>query len=392
MRRIYLDHNATSPLDPRAAAAMAPWQSTRFGNPSSLHFEGREARRAVESARETTAALLGVDPSEITFTGGATEANATVIAAAGARAGGRWLASTVEHASVYEPLKTWADAGGAVGWVAVDASGRLRADALEDALGPPCLGLSLLAANNETGALQPVAAAAQSAARRGAGVHVDAAQMLGKARFRLDDPGMEGVQWAVLSAHKCGGPQGVGVLWTRRGAPFRPLLRGGGQERDRRAGTENVAGIVGFAEAARRAVEELEVRRARLSAAEHAFLSALGAAGVDVHRHGPMHGEDRLPGTLYLRIAGRSGEGMVLGLDLLGVAVGLGSACASGAATPSRVLEAMSVPKAENLESFRVSFGPQTSTDDAVEAAQRLLRHLRPNPAGPGIDEKSVSR
>jgi cysteine desulfurase len=276
MRRIYLDHNASTPVDPRVRDAILPWLGDAAGNPGSLHAEGRAARRAVEDAREEAARLVGGDAREIVFTSGATEAVATALrgAAAARPTPGRLVVSAVEHACVLETAAVLAREGWTIDELPVDRSGVIDLAALDRLLTRPCDGVVAMAANNESGAVQPLAEIDRRCAAAGVPLHVDAAQAPGKIRF--DAASLRALTSAVLSAHKCGGPKGVGALWIRRETKLRPLFVGGGQERDRRAGTENVPGIVGFGVAARLAREELEVRRRALLAAEDAFLDATG--------------------------------------------------------------------------------------------------------------------
>ncbi len=383
MQRIYLDHNASTPMDPRVVAAMQRWLGSAGGNPSSIHTEGRAARRAVEDARDDVASLLGADAVEIVFTSGATEANVTALRGAFGVDGSpqRLLVSAVEHASILEPLRSGAAKTSGAVLLPVDREGRLELAALELELRVPTDGVVLMAANNETGALQPIREAADLCAARGVRLHVDAVQLPGKVAATV--AAIPGVTSAVVSAHKFGGPKGAGALWIKSSTRCRPLLIGGGQERDRRAGTENVPAIVGFGVAARIANEELSERTTRLLAAESAFLNRLQVIGVNHFRNGPLDAMHRLPGTINLLLPGRSGEAVVMGLDLEGVAVGLGSACASGAAKPSHVLAAMGLRPEDILSSIRISCGHGTSIEEAIAAADRLLRVLTRIDAAP---------
>lgn len=366
--RIHLDHNAGAPLDPRVLEAMFPWMESRHGNPSSLHFSGREARRAVEDSREEVAALLGGPADEIVFTSGATEANAAAVAAAGRRgAPARILVSAVEHPSVLEPAFDRRLSGDEVGILPVDAEGRIRLDALEVALARPADGVFAMAVNNEVGTIQPWEEIGSRCREAGVPFHCDAVQAAGKIPFAA---GASGAATASLSAHKIGGPKGAGALWVRRGHAFRPLIRGGGQERGRRAGTENVPAIAGFGMACRLAREGLADRNAALRRAEEVFWEALRARVPIVVRHGPADPARRVPGTLSLRVPGLSGETLMIALDLKGVSVSLGSACSSGAAQPSHVLAAMGLHKVENLESCRVSFGWSHGDQELARAAE----------------------
>ena len=383
MQRIYLDHNASTPTDPRVVDAMQRWLGAACGNPSSIHTEGRAARRAVEDAREAVASLLGAETSEIVFTSGATEANVTALRGMFGAEGrpSRLLVSAVEHASILEPLRSGSASGAGTVLLPVDREGRLEPAALEEALRQPADGVVLMAANNETGALQPIREAAELCAAKGIRLHVDAVQLPGK--VAADVASIPGVTSAVVSGHKFGGPKGAGALWIRRSTRCRPLLIGGGQERDRRAGTENVPALVGFGVAARLAKDELPARRSALLAAETVFLNRLQELGVGCRRNGPLDPAHRLPGTINLLFPGRSGEAVVMGLDLEGVAVGLGSACASGAAKPSHVLSAMGLKTEDVLASIRLSCGGGTSVGEATTAAERLHRVLSRIDAAP---------
>jgi cysteine desulfurase len=352
--RIYLDHNAGAPLRPEARSAMLACLGAP-ANPSSAHREGARARAAVETARAEVAALVGAAPAEIVFTAGATEANNLAIRGA---AGGRRIVTTaVEHASVLETARAL-DVPLAV--VGVDAEGRVDADAVVAA----CDGTTALAsvglANGEVGSVAPVAEIAARLRGRGVLLHTDAAQAAG--RLPLDVAAL-GVDLLSLSAHKLGGPAGVGALWVRRGVSLAPQLTGGSQERGRRAGTENVAGIVGFGVAARLARSELSEASARMRALAERLWAGLCARLPDVVRNGPVAGP-RLPNTLNLSVPGCTGESLMVLLDLAGIAVSVGSACATGAAEPSHVLRAMGRDAEAARGGLRLSLGPTTSAAD----------------------------
>jgi cysteine desulfurase len=371
LTRIYLDHNATTPVRPEVVQAMLPFLTGGFGNPSSPHAEGRVARRAVEEAREQVALLLEAEPRDLVFTSGATEANAQAIL--GRMGEGRILLSAVEHPSVLDAAAALGPEGGSWRRIPVDGHGRIRMDLLEEALGEGAALVAVMAANNEVGTLQPLGEVLRLAQERRVPVHVDAVQMPGKHTFSV--AGIPSGS-ASLSGHKFGGPKGVGVLWVHPEHRLRPWLRGGGQERGRRAGTENVAGIVGMGEAARLCRLEAKQRQAALARAELRFLEALRRRGVGVQRHGDPDPAGRLPGTLSLRFPGHRGQDLLIALDLAGVAISLGSACSSGAAEPSRVLAAMGLPTTENLESVRISLGGGETVDELEEAAARISRCL----------------
>jgi cysteine desulfurase len=374
MKRIYLDWNATAPPDPRVLDRMLPYFRGNFGNPSSLHEEGRDARRAIEEARETVAAAIGAEPREIVFCSGATEANNLALAGLAAARPGAVAASAIEHPSVLECAEALRRGGRSVTILPVSRRGVVDPPAVEHALAErPCL-VALMAANNETGAVQPIADVATECARAGVPLHVDAVQTLGKVAF---DVRHRGITSASFSAHKIGGPKGAGALFIRAESGIERQIHGGGQERGRRAGTENVAAIVGLGAAVELARAELDGRRERLRRVEGRFLDALAAAGVRPVAPCDPGDEHRLPGTLSLRFPGVSGEGMLFALDLLGVSVSLGSACSSGAARPSHVLMAAGVSKHDCLETVRISMGAGTLPEDAEAAAAAIASVVR---------------
>ena len=359
---VYLDHNATTQLDPRVREAMLPWLGERFGNPSSIHRVGQAARNAVEEAREHVAALIGARPPEVVFTASGTEANDTVVASAvesarrSAAGGGHLAISAVEHPSVRQAAARAARAGLEVTWVPPGEDGVVPAAAMIGALRPDTLLACLMLANNEVGTLQPVAAVAAECRARGIPLLCDAVQAVGKVPV---DVGSLGVDLLVLGAHKFGGPLGAAALWIRDGVEVESLLVGGSQERRRRAGTENVAGIVGLGAAAALARDEVDgqlrpPRPLQLAALRDRFEAGLRAVpGAIVHcRTAP-----RLPNTSHVAFAGVEGEALLIRLDLAGFAVSTGSACSSGTVEPSQTLLAMGLSPAEALSSIRVSFG-----------------------------------
>lgn len=359
---VYLDHNATTPLDPRVREAMLPWLGERFGNPSSIHRVGQAARNAVEEAREHVAALIGARPPEVVFTASGTEANDTVVASAVERArrsaagGGHLAISAVEHPSVREAAARAARAGLEVTRVPPGEDGVVPAAAMIGALRPDTLLACLMLANNEVGTLQPVAAVAAECRARGILLLCDAVQAVGKVPV---DVASLGVDLLVLGAHKFGGPLGAAALWIRDGVEVESLLVGGSQERRRRAGTENVAAIVGLGAAAALARDEVDgqlrpPRPLQLAALRDRFEAGLRAVpGAIVHcRTAP-----RLPNTSHVAFTGVEGEALLIRLDLAGFAVSTGSACSSGTVEPSQTLLAMGLSPAEALSSIRVSFG-----------------------------------
>ena len=351
--RIYLDHNATTPVRDEVAEAMVRALRDLPGNPSSVHAEGAAARAAVERARECVAALVGAAPGEVIFTSGATEANHAAlqtVAAAGPHAA--LVTSTAEHPSVEEGAAALEARGHPVSRVGVDADGRLDLAGLDDALvrGPTLA--SLILANNETGVLQDGPALGARARAGGVPLHLDATQAVGKLPV---DVAQLGASLLSASAHKFGGPKGVGFLVCRRGAPLAPWLRGGPQERGRRGGTENVAGIVGLGAACELAARELPERALRYAALRDRLWAGLCEKVARVRRNGPPDGV--LPNTLSVEFEGADGEALLQALDLEGVAASMGAACHSGSITPSRVLAAMGRSPAQARASLRFSVG-----------------------------------
>lgn len=365
----YLDHNATTPLDERVLEAMLPHLRAGFGNPSSLHGFGRAARAALDRAREQVGALVGAHPSQVVFTSGGTEANNTALKGAAARApGGAIAVSAVEHASVLEPAAALGRQGHEVTRVAVDGDGRVTAEALATALaGTPAL-VSVMAANNETGTVQDIAAIAAAARERGALFHTDAVQMAGKLPL---DFAASGAHLMSLSAHKLYGPKGVGALVVDKAVDWEPLLHGGGQERGRRGGTENLAGIVGFGRAAELAAAELADHQGRMQALRDRLEARLAEAVPEALVLAPE--AERLPNTVMLAVPGLDGETLLLGLDQAGFAVSSGAACGSAKTEPSHVLAAMGIPNETAQCSLRVTLG-RDNTEEDVDAFVAALR------------------
>lgn len=369
--RVYLDWNATTPLRSEARAAMVAAYDL-VGNPSSVHAEGREARRLVEEARSTLASAVGALPRNVVFTSAGTEANALALSP-GLRgsSGGpveRLLVSAVEHASVLAGGRFPADK---VGHIRVTRAGVVDLDHLKALLkdGPPTL-VSIMAANNEAGALQPVAEAARIVHDAGGLLHVDAIQALGKIAFNINAVGAD---LATFSAHKIGGPKGTGALVVAEGVSgVEPLLRGGGQELNRRAGTENVAGIAGFGAAVRAALQALPEDAKRMATLRDRLENGIRAiAGATIF----SDNTERLPNTILFTAPGLKAETAVIGFDLEGIAVSSGSACSSGKVQSSHVLSAMGFDPAVAQGAVRLSLGWSTEPDDinrALEAWRKL--------------------
>jgi cysteine desulfurase len=370
--RIYLDHNATTPVREEVAEAMLRALRDGFGNPSSVHAEGAAARAAVERAREQAAALVGAEPAELIFTSGASEANNAALAGmlGAAGPGSRLVTTTAEHPSVEEPAAALEARGHRVTRVPVDADGRIDAAAFAAALAEPAALASLLFANNETGVLQDAAALAACCAERGVPLHLDATQAVGK--WPVQRAAL-GADLLSASAHKFGGPKGAGFLVQRRGLALEPWLRGGPQERGRRGGTENVAGIVGLGVACELAARELETRVREWGRLRDRLWEGIREKIPRVRRNGCAR--HALPSTLSVEFIGADGEALLQALDLEGVAVSAGAACHSGSVTPSRVLRAMGRSDAEARASLRLSLGHGVG-DAEIERVLALLPDL----------------
>jgi cysteine desulfurase len=365
MMRIYLDHNATTPIDPRALDAMLPFLREEYGNPSSLHWFGQRARRAVEDARAQVAALVGAEPAEMVFTGGGSESDNMALRGVVAKARPPRLGivcSAIEHHAVLNTARALRDEGRPLATARVGEGGALDLGDLAGRIDGATALVSIMLANNETGVLQPVAEAARLAHAAGALVHCDAVQAAGKVPV---DVRTLDVDLLALSAHKIYGPKGVGALYVRRGTPMAPLLRGGGQERNRRAGTENVAGVVGFGAAAALAREDLEAEAARVAALRDRLEARLLAIpGARKNGEGP-----RVPNTANVSFDGLDAEAVLIALDLEGVAASTGAACAAGGIEPSHVLRAMGFPPERVQSSLRLSLGRSTTAADVARAA-----------------------
>jgi cysteine desulfurase len=370
---LYFDHAATTPLRSEALDAMRPHLTGAFGNPSSAHRWGRQARAALDGARAECARAVGAAPAEIAFVRGGTEADNMAVlgrAAVAMAAGERPLvvATAIEHPAVREACDQVAARGGESVRVAVDPTGELDDDALDCALSRGACVLSVMWVNNEVGTVLPVARVAARARSAGVVVHSDAVQAVGKVPV---DFGRAGLDLASMTAHKIGGPRGVGLLYRRRGVKLAPLLFGGGQERRLRPGTEDVAGAVGLARALTLAVEEQAEEAERL-AAERDRLQAIVVNALPGTRVFGAEGE-RAPHLLNLGFPGLAPAHLVIAFDLAGVAVSGGSACASGSTATSPVLRALYGEEAEGLASVRFSLGRTTTSKEVSEAANRTI-------------------
>ena len=368
MQRIYLDHNASTPLHPRALEAMLPVLREGFGNPSSLHWFGQQARAAIDEARGQVAALVGGEPSEVVFTGSGTEADNMAlrgVAAVAREPRRKILYAAFEHHAVVNTAKALAEEGLPVEAVRVGVDGRLDLADLEARLGEDTALVAVMLANNETGAIQPLEEVVALARRHGALVHCDAVQAAGKIPL---DVARLGVDTLALSAHKIYGPKGVGALWVKRGTRLKAHVRGGSQERNRRAGTENVAGVVGFGAAAALAREDLGAEAPRLCGLRDRLEARLLAVpGSRRNGDGP-----RVPNTANVSFEGIEAESLLMALDLMGIAVSTGAACAAGAVEPSHVLRAMGLPLERVQGSVRFSLGRGTTEEQIDRAADAV--------------------
>ena len=366
---IYLDNNATTPVDPRVREAMLPFLGEAFGNPSSPHAPGRAAREAVEKARAQVAALVGAPAGSVVFTGGGTESITTAIRGAlAAQPGKRHIVtSSIEHSATKNLCEQLAREGCEVTWLRVDATGRPDLAEYAAALRDDTALVSVIWANNETGVIFPVEEMARLADERRIVFHADAVQAAGKIPLDL---ARVPAHLLSLAAHKLHGPKGVGALFVRPGLGLPPWLRGGGQESGRRAGTENVPGLVGFGLAAELAAAALAVEMPRVASLRNKFESGVRALFPDARFHGdPAH---RLPNTTNFALPGRDAQGLLAGLDRLGVACSVGSACTSGAVDASHVLRAMGVGDDEARSSLRFSFS-RMNTPGEVQGALAAL-------------------
>ena len=354
MSAIYLDYNATAPVRPEAARAVAEALAQVHGNPSSTHAFGAAARDLLVRARREVAAAAGVPADTIVFTSGATESNNTVLFHAARRArGGRVVTCATEHPSVLETTRALAAHGLVTALVPVERDGRVDPERFAAALRPGDALATLMWANNETGGVQPIAELARRAAAAGVPFHTDAVQALGKLPLGL---AQLPVDYASFSAHKLGGPKGVGALYVRAGASFEPLFHGGSQERGRRPGTENVPGIAGFGAACAAAGADLDAAGERHARLRERLWDGIRRALPEAVRNGAR--EHTLAHTLNVSFPGASGEALVEALDLEGIAVATGAACHAGSTEPSHVLSAMGLPRELGTSALRFSLGP----------------------------------
>ena len=378
MRRIYLDYAATTRTRPEVIEAMLPYFTEAFGNPSSIHSFGQEAKGAMEEARDRVAALIGARRVEIVFTSGGTEADNLAlegVAFAGEHKGDHIIASVIEHHAVLETLKFLAKRGFEVSYVPVDEHGLVDPQDVKDAITSRTILISVMHANNEVGTVQPIADIGRIAQETGIYFHTDAVQTVGHIPVDVRELGIDMLS---MSAHKLYGPKGVGALYIRRGTKVAPLVHGGEQERRRRAGTENVAGIVGFGKAAELAQEELVDEAQRLVSLRDSLIRGLMERIDDVRLNG--HPTKRLPNNANVTVQYVEGESMVLSLDMEGIAISTGSACSSASLEPSHVLLAMGLSHEEAHGSLRLSLGRWNTEEDIdrmLEVLPTVVARLR---------------
>ncbi|MCK9482749.1 MAG: cysteine desulfurase [Candidatus Marinimicrobia bacterium] len=382
-RFIYLDHNATTPLHPEVKNTITEMMEI-YGNPSSLHSAGRIARQKIEQSRETVAGFIGAAPDEIIFVGSGSEANNTVLNSLSCssqvcrlerKSRDSIITTAIEHPCIMETSKCLRERGFPVNHLPVDVNGKVKIDKLRELLTYQTALVSVMYANNEIGTIQDIKTIAEITHSRGAFFHTDAVQAVGKIPVDVKDLN---VDFLTLSAHKIYGPKGIGALYIRRGTPFCPMIRGGHQERGRRAGTENTIGIVAFAKAIEMRQQEMHDEAERLNRFRKILIDGIKNNIPDVQFNG--HPTDVLPGTLNVSFVGAEGESILLYLDLEGIGVSTGSACASGSLDPSHVILATGIGAELAHGSIRISMGRENTLDDiqyTISALKRVIQRVR---------------
>jgi cysteine desulfurase len=379
MRRVYLDHSATTPVDREVADLMMVYFIEKYGNPSSIHSFGREARHALEEARSQVAGLLGAKPEEITFTSGGTEAdNLAILGLAEARQekGRHLIVSAIEHHAVLDTVKYLEKAGFTLTVLPVNSAGIVELDEVRKSLRPDTILVSVMHANNEVGSIQPVAEIGRIVREHGAAFHIDAVQTLGKIPVNVEELKAD---LLTISAHKIYGPKGVGALYVRKGVRISPLMHGGGQEKKRRSGTENTPAIIGFGKACELAAQRMTEEAERVKKLRDKLLTGIVESIKYVKVNGPM-GDLRLPNNVNVSIEFVEGESLLLSLDMLGIAASSGSACTSGSLDPSHVLLAMGLPHEIAHGSLRFTLGRQNTEEDVayvLEHLPKIVERLR---------------
>jgi len=368
MKRIYMDHSATTPVAAQVMQAMLPYFSDKFGNASSLHSFGLEAKEALEESREKVAKLLGASPEEIIFTSGGTESDNLAlkgIARRNSEHGRHIITTCVEHPAILETCKTLEKEGFAVTYLPVTGEGLVDMAALQAAIRPETILISIMHANNEVGTIQPLEEIGKLAAERDIYLHTDAVQSVGKIPTDVNALGVDSLS---LSAHKLYGPKGVGALYIRKGTKLESIVQGGGHERGLRSGTENVAGIVGLARAAELCSESMAAEGERLSKLRDRLAAQVLEKVKDAWINGTM--KRRLPGSLNFGFSYVEGESLLLYLDSKGIAVSTGSACSSHKLQPSHVLLALGLKPEECHGSLRITMGRSNTEEDVDYVAE----------------------
>jgi cysteine desulfurase len=378
MKRIYLDYAATTPVHPDVLQAMLPYFTESFGNPSSIHSYGQESKEAIEKARIQVAELIGARSEEIIFTSGGTEADNYAlqgICLANRNKGNHIITTATEHHAVLETCKFLEKSGCDVNYLPVDKYGMVDPDSIRQAIKPQTVLLSIMHANNEVGTIQPVAEAGRIAHEAGVYFHTDAVQTVG--HIPADVNGL-GVDLMSISAHKLYGPKGIGALYIRKGVKLSPFIHGGGQEKGRRSGTENVAGIVGLGKAAEIAHREMAEEAARLTGLRDTFIAHLQQRIDDTYLNG--HPVQRLPNNVNVSIKYVEGESILLNLDMKGICASTGSACSSGNLEPSHVLLSMGCSHEQAHGSLRFTLGKWTTDEDlkkVLDVLPPIIEKLR---------------
>jgi len=378
MRKVYLDHNATTPTHPEVVKAMLPYYGKIYGNPSSIHQFGQEARKAIDEAREKVADFIGAIQEEIIFTSGGTEADNFAIkgiAYANEKKGKHIITSSIEHHAVLNPCKYLEKQGFQVTYLPVDKYGLVDPDEVEKAITKETILITIMHANNEIGTIEPIAEIGKIAKEKGICLHTDAVQTVGKIPVNVNKLNIDSLS---LSAHKIYGPKGIGGLYVRKGIRIQPLIEGGHHEKNRRAGTENVPAIVGLGKAVEIAKTTLDKESIYLTNLRDGLCSGIGEKIDSVYLNG--HPGKRLPNTLNMSFEFVEGESIILNLDMKGIAVSSGSACTSGSLEPSHVLKAMGVEPAIAQGSVRFSLGKDNTEEDidyVLEVLPEIIVRLR---------------
>lgn len=394
MKSVYMDHSATTPVHPQVVEAMLPYLTTHFGNPSSVHKFGREVRKAVEEARLQVAELIGAKPEEIFFTSGGTEADNMAILGVGeanAEKGNHIITSKVEHHAVLDTCEYLEKKGFKVTYLPVDEEGLVSVDELKAAITDETILITMMHVNNEVGTIQPIEEIAQITREKGIILHTDAVQSVGKIPVNVDELG---VDLLTMSSHKIYGPKGIGALYIRKGTKISPITFGGGQERKRRPGTENVPAIVGFGKATEVAKNELPAEMEKLAAMRNRFIDGILSSIDDVKLNG--HPEKRIPGNVNVSIRYIEGEALLLMLDMKNIAASSGSACTSGSLDPSHVLLAMGLSHEVAHGSLRLTLGRENTMEDidyVINELQVIVERLRAmSPLAAQRSDVSVNR